>query len=183
LQHLAEKAAELGFIATPDKSSLLEALDRSVTQQQPVYSHQATGRVAVLDDPQVRIAYQAVIDASARMQEATSEQVAGVRHRADVHAEAQEMIARGEWQLDDVREIYPNTTLNDTQASALLHSLNTVGEQMAIAAQDYLDGGERVGSATEAALMDTMALLAELDPVRLGFSAAQSRGLGILNDP
>jgi len=183
LQQMAEVAQQLGFTATADKESLLQMLDRSITQGHPVYSDQATGRINLLDDPHVQGAYQAVLDAVDAMGPATAEQVAGVRHRRDVHAEAQDLIASGQFSLDDVRDLFPNQALNDTMASALLQSMYTVGQQVGAAAQAYLDSGARVGSREEASLMDTMALMAELEPYRLGVSAAQSRGLGILNDP
>jgi hypothetical protein len=183
LQQMAETAQEQGFIPTPDKTSLLEALDRSVTRGLPVYSTQAIGTIPLLDDPQVQASYQAVLDATRAMQTRTEEQVAGVRHRPAVHEEARDLIDSGQFTPDDIREIYPNTTLNDTMASALVQSLNTLGEQMAVAAQQYLDGGARIGSREEARLQEMMALFAELDPTRLGVSAAQARGLGILNDP
>jgi hypothetical protein len=183
LQHMAEIAQQHGFTPTADKESLLEALDRSVTQGHPVYSVQATGRINLLDDPHVQGAYQAVLDAVDALGPATAAQVAGVRHRRDVHTEAQELIDTGQFTLDDVRELFPNQSLNDTMASALLQSMYTVGQQVGAAAQAYLASGGRVGSREEASLQETMALMAELDPYRLGVSAAQSRGLGILNDP
>lgn len=182
-QQMAEQAQERGFIPTADKQSLLDALDRSVTQGQAVFSLYATGRVPLLDDPQVQSGYQAVLDAIDAMTPRTEEQVGGVRHRQDVHEEARQLIEAGLWTLDDVRELFPNTTLNDTQASALLQSLNTLGTQLTTAAQAYLDSGAQVGSAQEQSLQQVMGLFAEMDPYRLGVSAAQSRGLGILNDP
>jgi hypothetical protein len=183
LQAMAETAAEQGFIPSADKEALLQALDRNIVQGHPVPSVYATGRIALLDDPYVSAGYQAVLDAVEAVRGRTEEQVAGVRHRRAVHAEAAALIEEGAFSHDDIREIFPNTTLNDTMASALVQSLNTIGEEMADAAQRYLDAGARVGSHEEASLQELMALLAELDPIRLGVSAAQSRGLGILNDP
>ena len=97
LQRMAEAAQEQGFIATADKESLLEALARSVTQGQPVYSVYATGRIPLIDDPHVSAAYQAVLDAVATMKGRTAEQVAGVRHRPGVHAEGAALLEEGQF--------------------------------------------------------------------------------------
>lgn len=183
LQQQAERAHQAEFITSADKEALLEAMDRSLVQGKKVYSQQATGTIPIISNPAVRASYQAVYDAVSTIRQRTAEQVGGVRHRAAVHAEAQGMIREGQFTLADIREMYPNTTLNDTMASALVQSLNTIGEQLGVAAQAYLESGERLGSREEQALQQTMGLLAELDPVRLGVSAAQARGLGILNDP
>lgn len=183
VQQFAERAAEQGFLPTADKQSLLDALDRSVTQGHAVYSTYAIGYVPLLDDPHVQAGYQAVLDAVEALQPRTEEAVGGVRHRPEVYAEGQELIASGQFSYDDIRELFPNTTLNDTMAAALLQSMHTLGTELTTAAQQYLDAGAQVGSREEQSLMSTMALFAELDPQRLGVSAAQSRGLGILNDP
>ena len=183
LQHMAKKAQEFDFITTADKESLLRKLDDSVTLDRSVYSMSATGFIPLIHDPLVRTAYQAVLDATSAMHERTAEQVGEVRHRPAVHAEGAEEIQQGLWTPEFILDIPPNTPLKDVQASALLQSLNTIGEQMGEAAETYLAHGERLGSREEASLQQLMGLLAELDAVRQGVSAAQSRGLGILNDP
>jgi hypothetical protein len=183
VQAMAEAGHEAGFLPTADKEALLEALDRSVSLGQPVYSQYATGTVPLLDDPHVQGAYRAVLEAIDAMQPKTDEQVGGVRGRQERHAEAAAWIESGQYTLDDVRELYPNTVLDDTQASALLQSVHAVGVEVGKAAIAYVESGARIGSREEASLQQAMALLAELDPYRLGVSAAQSRALGILNDP
>lgn len=51
LQQMAERAADVGFLATADKAAMLEAMDRSIRQGETVYSTQATGAVSGIAAP------------------------------------------------------------------------------------------------------------------------------------
>ena len=184
--NMAERAESAGFIPTADKTALLDLMDRSLRQGQLIYSTQATGYVPVVHNPAVMQAYTALLDIADTLEQRTTVQrraEEGPRARGAVHEEARQLIESGQWTLDDVREIFPGTPLNDTLASALVQQLDTLGEAVETAAARFIESGGRVGSGEEHGFLQAYALLGELDPIRLGAVAEGGRSLGILNDP
>jgi len=180
---MAERAAEYGFLPTADKDGLLRALDRAVTQGHAVFSADATGHIPLIDDPITQQAYGHTLEALRALGENVSEYRRGVRPHAEVIAEAKRLIDGGFYNLDDVRDLMPGLAMTDTDLGTLILSLNNLTVDMQAAAQRFADGGFRVGSQEEAAMLSMMAMYAELDPRRAGARTEAGRSLSFLNDP
>lgn len=182
-QAMAERAAELGFLREPTKQALLEALDRSLNQGQRVYSMAATGYVPLLDNPLLAEAYATTMRAVETMDARTAEQRRGVRPHTEVMAEAEGILANGGYSLDDVRELLPGTSLNDTELGLVVLEMAKLGVKVREAAQRFLDVGARDDSRELRDLASVMAMFAELDPNRRGVNAEAGRSLSFLNNP
>lgn len=189
LQQMAEKADELGFIASADKSSLLEALDRSVTQGHEVYSRYATGIVPLVHSPELSVLYRDVAEMATLLEANVEVQRRGTRPRAPVHEEARQFVESGGWTIDDVRELLPGQVLDDTTASALVQLLGRVAADAGTIAEGYIrqveQGGTQpgAGSLAEQDWLAAFAGVGSTHPQRLGVMAEAGRTLGILNDP
>jgi hypothetical protein len=185
LQQMADRAQELGFLATADKVALLEALDRSVNQGHLVYSPYATGTIPLLQNPTLAGLYQDVVTLAETATERTQEQRRGTRPRTQVHEEARQMIESGQWTLQDVRELLPGTVLSDETASAMVQTLGRMASDIADVARQFAESNAEPGSGASAEqdFLTGFALLAGVQPQRLGAIAEAGRSLGILNDP
>jgi hypothetical protein len=185
LQAMAQKASELGFTTSPDKTALLAELDRSINQGHLVYSDQSTGHIPLVQDPILAGIYQDVVNVAETLQENITEQRRGTRPRAQVHAAAAEQIEQGMFTLDDVRDLLPGTALNDEMASTLVQYLGRMAGDVADVARAYVQSGQEPasGSQQEQAFLTAFALLGGVQPQRLGAIAEAGRSLGILNDP
>lgn len=183
LQEMASRAAEQGFLARADKENLLWALNRSIAQGQNVYSQNATGHVPLLDSPHVEAAYRHTLDAIQSLEARTEIQTRGVRHHADVMAQAQEMVARGHWTLDDVRDILPGTAGNDTMLGRVLLSVAGLAEQLQTAAQHVVESGGHPASPQVLDYLTIKSMFAEILPARAGVVAEAGRALSFLNEP
>lgn len=185
LQQIAEKAEELGFTRDATKEAFLDALGRSVNMGHLVYSRNATGYIPLVQNPTLQGLYQQLVTLAETSQERVEEQRRGTIPRTETHRMGAEMIARGELTRQDIAEILPGMALNPETASAMVQQMGTMAGDIADVARAYLAGGTLPGEGSQAEqdFLTGFALLAGIQPQRLGALAEAGRTLGALNDP
>jgi hypothetical protein len=189
LEQMAQLASELGFPAGPEKTEFLEMLSLSVEQGRQVYSLSATGGIPLVDDPFLAEAYAHLLDVANTLEARTITQrradtETGTRPRARVREEAAAEIASGQFTTADVVEILPGTALNDVEAAKVVLTMESLAQNLLEKSRTLVGiPSNQQSVAVENEFVQALALIGELEPVRLGVLAELGRSLGILNDP
>jgi len=116
---------------------------------------------------------------AAQFESAVAGQRRGKRTILQAISEAQDIFPEdGRMGLDDVRAIFPGTTMDDAHAVALIETAAHSADKTRVIARAFLDGQtpwER--------FMDQLSTFAQIKPALLGVEAEAGRTLRVLGDP
>lgn len=116
---------------------------------------------------EVSESYQAKVQAQKR----------GTRSAEVVAEEVQSVFPGGKMSLDDVRAMHPGTTLNDTEAVALIGTMADEAQKLRVKAHSFLAGQTPFDD-----LLEQTKTFADIDPIRLGAEAETGRTLRLLGE-